>query len=124
VKKKMPVLTKEFELAEGITIKVRQAGGMTKLKIENRQAKTFRKYQHFGLDTTEWTEEQQTEFAVALEDAGCGMEDQVKEWIPKCVISPQDFDIDDLTSQELRMILGFVRGDDEDGALPLEPSSE
>ena len=120
----MPVLTKEFELTEGLTITVRQAGGMTKLKIENRQAKTFRKYQHFGLDTTEWTDEQQSEFATALEEAGCGMEDQINEWVPNCIVSPKDFDIDNLTSQELRMILGFVRGDDEDGALPLEPSSE
>jgi len=122
--KKMPVLTKEFELDDGTKLIVRQAGGMSKLKIENLQAKTFRKFSHFGLDTSEWTDEQQTEFAEALEEAGCGMENQIREWVPKSIVRPKDFDIDDLTGEELRMILGFVRGDDPEGGLPLEPSSE
>jgi len=120
----MPVLTKDFELDDGTTITVRQAGGMSKLKIENLQAKTFRKFSHFGTDVTEWTDEQNEEFANALEEAGCGMEDQIREWMPKSIIAPKDFDLDNLTSEELRMILGFVRGDNPEGALPLEPSSE
>ena len=59
----MPVLKKEIELSDGKKIWVRQASGMQKLKIENKQARVFRSVRHFGLDPTEWTEEQQTEFA-------------------------------------------------------------
>ncbi len=120
----MPVLTKEFELDDGTKITCRQAGGMTKLRIENIQARVFREHMHFGLDTTEWTVEQQKSFADALEKEGAGMEHQMREWIPKCVIEPKDFDVDSLTSEELRMILGFVRGDDPEGAPPLDNSSE
>jgi len=120
----MPVLTKEFELDDGSKITVRQAGGLTKLEIENKQAKVFRDHMHFGLDPTEWTDEQQKEFTDAMDAAGCGMLDQIKAWIPNCVIEPAEFDIDTLTSVELRNILGFVRGDDPEGAIPLEPSQE
>ena len=63
----MPVLKKEFELDDGTKITCRQAGGMTKLRIENIQARVFRDHMHFGLDTTEWTAEQQKTFADALE---------------------------------------------------------
>ena len=120
----MPVLTKEFELDDGTKIKVRQAGGLQKLDIENKQAKVFRDHMHFGTDPTEWTEEQQKAFTDAMDNAGAGMTAQVKAWVPNCVIEPADFDVDSLTSQELRMILGFVRGDDPEGAIPLEPSQE
>ena len=120
----MPVLTKEFELDDGTKITCRQAGGMTKLRIENIQAKVFREHMHFGVDTSEWTDEQQKQFADALEREGAGLEHQMREWIPKSIVKPKDFDIDSLTSEELRMILGFVRGDDEDGAPPLDNSSE
>lgn len=120
----MPVLTKEFELDDGTKITVRQAGGMAKLAIENIQAKVFRDHMHFGLDTSEWTPEQQKEFADAMDEAGAGMTDQIEAWVPKCVVEPAGFDIDSLTSVELRMILGFVRGDDPEGAVPLEPSQE
>lgn len=120
----MPVLRKEFELDDGTKITCRQAGGMAKLRIENIQAKVFREHMHFGLDPSEWTDEQQKEFADALEREGAGMEQQIREWVPSCIIEPKDFDIDTLTSEELRMILGFVRGDDPDGAPPLDNSSE
>lgn len=120
----MPVLKKTFALNDGTELVVRQAGGMAKLKIENIQARVFRNHLHFGLDPTEWTEEQQTEFSNALDAAGAGFEDQIRSWIPNCIVEPKDFDMDDLTSEELRMILGFVRGDDPEGAPPLEPSSE
>ena len=120
----MPVLTKEFELDDGTKITVRQAGGFQKLKIENIQAKVFRDHMHFGLDVSEWTIEQQKEFSDAMDEAGAGMIDQMQEWIPNCIIEPADFDVDNLTSTELRMILGFVRGDDPEGAIPLEPSQE
>jgi hypothetical protein len=59
-----------------------------------------------------------------MDNAGAGMTAQVKAWVPNCVIEPANFDVDSLTSQELRMILGFVRGDDPEGAIPLEPSQE
>jgi len=120
----MPVLTKDFELDDGTTINVRQAGGMSKLRIENIQASVFRDHMHYGADPTEWTEEQQATFADALETAGAGMESQIREWVPISIISPKDFDADNLTSAELRMILGFVRGDDPEGAIPLDNSSE
>lgn len=120
----MPVMTKEFELEDGSKILVRQAGGMTKLRIENIQARIFREHMHFGLDPTEWTDEQQNQFTDALEAAGAGMDAQMEAWIPKSVIEPKDFDVDTLTSKELRMILGFVRGDDPEGAPPLDNSAE
>ena len=120
----MPVLTKEFELEDGSKILVRQAGGMTKLRIENIQARVFRDHMHFGPDPTEWTDEQQNQFTDALEAAGAGMDAQMEPWIPKSVIEPKDFDVDTLTSTELRMILGFVRGDDPEGAPPLDNSAE
>ena len=44
----MPVLKKEIELADGTKIWVRQASGMEKLPIENKQATVFRKVRHFG----------------------------------------------------------------------------
>ena len=50
------------------------------------------------------------------------MEDQIKEWIPNCFVD--EVDVDSLTSEEIRKVLLFVRGDDEDGALPLESSSQ
>ena len=114
----MPVLKKEIELNDGKKIWVKQASGMLKLKIENLQAQTFRKFRHFGADPSEWTEEQQEEFASALEDAGGGMTSQIEAWVPNCIIS-EDIDIDDLTGEELRELLMFVRGDDPEGAIPL-----
>ena len=58
----MPVLTKEFELEDGTKLLVRQAGGMSKLRIENIQAQVFRDHIHFGMDTTKWTDEQQQQY--------------------------------------------------------------
>tara|TARA_R110002020_G_scaffold23154_7_gene77485 strand:+ start:3923 stop:4279 length:357 start_codon:yes stop_codon:yes gene_type:complete len=113
----MPVMKKEFELNNGTKIMVRQASGLEKLKLETRQAKVFRKLRHFGPNPSEWSEKQQEEFALALDEAGCGLESQMAEWIPKCVID--EFDVNTLTSEELRELLGFVRGDDLDGAIPL-----
>ena len=118
----MPVLKKEIELSDGKKIWVRQASGMQKLKIENKQARVFRSVRHFGLDPTEWTEEQQTEFAEKLDDMGAGMVAQIEAWIPDCILE-KDFDIDSLNSEELRDIIAFVRGDDEEGAIPLDNSS-
>tara|TARA_R110002020_G_C15995925_1_gene749775 strand:- start:4 stop:351 length:348 start_codon:yes stop_codon:yes gene_type:complete len=114
----MPVLKKEIELNNGTKIWVRQASGMEKLPIENRQAKTFRKFRHFGLDPTEWTDEQNEQFAVAMDEAGAGIEDQVSAWVPNCILT-EGFDVNTLTSEEVREILGFVRGDTLEGAIPL-----
>ena len=114
----MPVLKKEFELNDGTKIMVRQASGMEKLKIEARQAKVFRKCRHFGIDPSSWTDEQQEEFTLMLEEAGAGLEDQISLWLPSCILD-EDFDVNTLTSEEMRSMLEFVRGDDLEGAVPL-----
>jgi hypothetical protein len=115
----MPVLKKEIELDNGKTIMVRQASGMDKLKIEKVQAMTLRKCRHFGADPTEWTDEQQEEFAMMLDENGAGLEDQIQAWLPVCVLDTE-IDIGLLTSEEVMRILNFVRGDDLEGAVPLE----
>jgi hypothetical protein len=116
----MPVLKKEIELNNGKKVWVRQASGMEKIKIENIQAKIFRKTRHFGKDPSKWTPEQNEEFADMLDEAGGGMLDQIEAWIPKCVIEPVNFDYNTLTSEEVRMLLAFVRGDTLEGGIPLE----
>ena len=113
----MPVLKKEIELNDGSKVWVRQASGMAKLKLTNIQAKAFRKMKHAG-EPSEWTDEQNEEFATYLEDMGVGVTHQIEEWVPNCIIS-EDIIIDDLTFDELNTILQFVRGDDEEGAVPL-----
>jgi len=115
----MPVLKKEIELADGTKIWVRQASGMEKLPIENKQATVFRKVKHFGDDPSKWTDEQSEEFAQMLDDVGAGLADQIQAWIPNCVIEPVGFDINILTSEEIRTLLNFVRGDTLEGAIPL-----
>lgn len=54
-----------------------------------------------------------------LDAEGAGIDSQIQSWIPKCVID-KEIDIDVLTSEELRTILNFVRGDDIEGACPLD----
>ena len=115
----MPVLSKEIELNDGTKIKVRQASGLDKIRIEAIQAQVFRKFRKHGLDPTEWTDEIQEEFADALSEAGAGVHDQIQDWIPKCILT-EGFDPITLTSEELQEILKFVRGDDKDGAVPLD----
>ena len=114
---KMPVLKKEIELDNGTKIWVRQASGMDKLRIENIQGRVFRKFREYGADPSEWTPEQHEEFAVALDEAGGGIADQIEAWLPNCVLG--DVDLNTLTSEEVRNILGFVRGDTLEGAVPL-----
>lgn len=118
----MPVATKEIELNDGSKVLVKQVSGRKKLKIEAKQAKVYRNFRHFG-DPTTWTMEQHEEFADALDEVGAGLEDQVEEWLPDCIIS-DTYTIDDLESDELMEILRFVRGDTEEGALPLDSSEE
>ena len=116
---KVPVLKKEIELNDGKKIWVRQASGMDKLNIEKIQAQTFRKFRHFGANPAEWTDEQHEEFATAISEAGGGIESQIETWVPKCVLT-ENFDVFTLTSEEVRTILNFVRGDDLEGAVPLD----
>tara|TARA_R110002012_G_scaffold85476_4_gene213121 strand:- start:24855 stop:25214 length:360 start_codon:yes stop_codon:yes gene_type:complete len=114
----VPVLKKEIELNDGKKIWVRQASGMDKLAIEKTQAQTLRTFRHFGANPSEWTDEQHAEFGDALTDAGGGIDGQIASWVPVCILD-EEVDINTLTSQELRTILEFVRGDDVEGAVPL-----
>ena len=43
---------------------------------------------------------------------------QVETWVPRCLLN-EEVDVDTLTSEELLRILNVIRGDDEDGAVPL-----
>ena len=115
----MPVLKKEFELEDGTKIMVRQASGLEKMKLEAIQARVIRQCRDFGSDVAEWTEEQHMDFMFKLEDAGGGMHNQAKEWLPVCIIEPEGFDANTLTGDEVRELLMFVRGDDPEGAIPL-----
>lgn len=119
----MPVRKAEIELDDGSKVLVRQASGREKIAIETRQARVFRAFRHYG-DPMEWSVEQNEEFAAAVDEAGAGIDAQVGAWLPVCVLT-ENFDIDTLTSLEMYEILRFIRGDeDEEGAVPLEPSSE
>mgnify|MGYP003108820056 FL=1 len=114
----MPILKKEFEIGTK-KIWVRQASGMERLKFETLLAKTFRKFKHFGLNQDEWTDEQQEEFMVALEDVGGDVNSQITEMIPPCL--PDDFDVNMLDKDELMQVFNFVRGIGEpEGAIPLD----
>lgn len=61
---------------------MRQASGMDKLKIEKVQATTLRKCRHFGTDPTEWTDEQQEEFATLLDEAGAAFKTKLQLGFP------------------------------------------
>ena len=113
----MTIVKKRFEF-DGKEVWFRQASGMERLKIEKIQARVFRECRHFGPNPVEWTEEQQHEFSDKLDDLGGGIEDQIQHWLPPACMT-DNFDINTLTSVELREVLGFVRGDTEDGAVPL-----
>lgn len=118
----MPVLKKQIELNDGSKVWVRQASGLEKIRIESLQAKAVRKCQHFG-DPTGWTAEQNEEFMATIEELGGDLPTQMAEWIPPCILE-EDFDLNSLTSEEMRTILLFVRGDDPEGAIPLGSSQE
>ncbi len=118
----MPVLKKEIELNDGTKVWVRQASGLEKIKIESIQAKAVRRCRDFG-DPNDWTIEQNEKFLEIIEELGGSLEDQMNEWIPKCILT-EDFDYNLLTSEEARDILAFVRGDVGEGAIPLGSSAE
>ena len=115
----MTVLKKEFDLGTR-KIWVRQASGMERLRFETVLAKTFRKFKHFGSDQSKWTDEQQEEFMIALENAGAGMTDQLEVLVPACIID--DVDINFIDRDMLMEIYSFVRGDavEGDGSIPLD----
>lgn len=114
----MAVLKRQFKIGNK-EIWVRQASGMERLKFETLLAKTFRKFKHFGYEQTSWTEEQQEEFMVALEEKGGGMEDQILTLVPPCILD-KDFNVEMLDRNELMEVFEFVRGDDPEGAVPLD----
>ena len=116
----MPIMKKEIELDNGQKIWVRQASGMERLKITTKQGRAFRKMQHAG-EPSKWTDEQNEEFASMLDDMGAGIDAQIEAWIPPCIMD-EDVDINTLTFDELNEILAFVRGDDEEGAVPFQSS--
>ena len=116
----MPVMKKEIELDDGKKIWVRQASGMERLKITNIQGRAFRKMRHAG-DPTEWTDEQNEEFANIVDEMGGGVEAQMEAWIKPCILD-ENVDINLLTFDELTIILQFVRGDDEEGAVHFQSS--
>ncbi len=113
-------MKKEIELDDGKKIWVRQASGMEKIKITNIQGRAFRKMRHAG-DPNDWTDEQNEEFANLLDSMGGNIEDQIAQWVPNCILD-EDVDPNMLTFDELNKILQFVRGDDEEGAVPLSSS--
>ena len=116
----MPVMKKEIELDDGRKIWVRQASGMERLKITNLQGKAFRKMRHAGTPD-KWTDEQNEEFATIVDDLGGGIEAQMESWVPACILD-EDVDPNILTFTELNTILQFVRGDNEEGAVPFQNS--
>ena len=118
----MPVLKKEIELDDGTKIWVRQASGRDKIRIETIQAKAVRKCRDFG-NPNDWTPEQNEEFMSIVESMGGGIAEQIESWLPKCIMH-DTITLDDLNSNETRKVLGFVRGDEEEGAIPLASSPE
>jgi hypothetical protein len=48
----------------------------------------------------------------------CGFSDQVEAWLPTCLLD-EELDPDTLTSDELVRIINVIRGDDNEGAVPL-----
>ena len=113
----MPVMKKEIELDDGKKIWVRQASGMERLKITNIQGRAFRKMRHAG-DPTEWTDEQNEEFATIVDEMGGGVEAQMEAWIKPCILD-ENVDINSLDSDELMTIFTFIRGEDQEGSVPL-----
>ena len=52
------------------------------------------------------------------EKEGCGFEAQVEAWLPTCLLD-EDLDPNTLTSEEMVRIINVIRGDDNEGAVPL-----
>ena len=117
----MPIAKKEIELEDGRKIWVRQASGMERLGIEAKTAKVIRKCRDFGTDPMAWTEDQQMQYLDLLDEEGVGMEHQIEQWLPKCIMD-EELDINLLTSEEIRELYIFISGQDGEGAIPLGSS--
>ena len=118
----MPVKRKLFELEDGTKVWVRQASGLEKLPLETAHARALRKCRHFGTDPMEWTDEQQDEFFDMVELSGGGMDTQIGLLVPLCVGEYENggqCDADQLLSTEIVEMLPFIRGEDEEGSVPL-----
>ena len=120
----MPIKRKIFELEDGKKVWVRQASGLEKLPIETAHAKALRKCRHYGTDPTAWTDEQQDEFFDYVDLMGGGMDSQIPLLIPLCVGEYEDgsgqCDPSQLLSTEIVDMLPFIRGEDEEGSVPLD----
>ena len=119
----MPVKQRLFELEDGSKVWVRQASGLEKLKIEGCHARAFRKCRHFGQDMSTWTEEQQDEFWELIEDMGGGLTAQIAHLAPLCIQKYDDgreCDVNHLKSEEILLMLPFIKGEDEEGSIPLD----
>lgn len=118
----MPIRSKQFELNDGRKVWVRQASGIEKLPLETAHAKALRKCRHFGMDPTSWSEEQQDTFFDMVEDFGAGLGNQIALLIPLCVGKYEDgtdCDTNELLSEEIVPLLAFIRGEEDEGAVPL-----
>ena len=113
----MAIMKRQFDIGSK-QVWVRQASGMERLKFETILAKTFRSFKHFGPEQSEWTDAQQQEFLDALDNAGAGMDSQIRELVPPCLID--DIDINLIDSMTLMDIFDFVRGGDREGSVPLD----
>ena len=118
----MPIKSKQFELNNGKKVWVRQASGLEKLPLETAHAKALRKCRHFGNNPAEWTEEQQDEFFDMVEEYGAGLDSQIRTLVPLCVGKFEDgtqCDPSELLSEEIVPLLAFIRGEEDEGAVPL-----
>ena len=116
----MPVKKKEFKLDDDTTVWVRQASGMEKLAISNIQAKVYRKFVTSHGETDKWGDEVGLDFSAAMDEEGAGIQAQIDQWLVKCLLPEEGkdaFNPNYFTIEELMPILGFVRGDDEEGAV-------
>jgi len=117
---KVPVKKKEFKLDDDTTVWVRQASGMEKLAISNIQAKVYRDFIKSHGETDKWSDDISQEFSDNMDEEGAGIQAQIDQWLIKCIIpeeGKESFDPNYFTIEELMPILGFVRGDDEEGAV-------
>jgi len=114
----MPVQKKEIELDDGTMILCRQVSGLERLELEARQARVFRSLRDYGPDPTQWSEEEQADFAMQMDENDCGPSAQMRDWVPLCILD-ESVDANELTSSELQTILRFIRGDEEEGGVPL-----
>ncbi len=116
----MPVKKKEFKLDDDTTVWVRQASGMEKLAISNKQAKVYRKFTKDHGEPDKWSDDVTSEFSDSMDEEGAGIQNQIDEWLTNCILpeeGKESFNPNYFTIEELMPILGFVRGDDEEGAV-------